>query len=91
MTITLYFKQNSVSLLSYGHQTTLLKREMVEREMVEKEVQRMRTKKKRKRKVLIPKNNEKEKLFTHPSFLIAPLKHSTNETHCWEKKLCKEI
>lgn len=33
-----------------------------------------------------PQKQWKEKLFTHPSFLIAPLKHSTNETYCWFKK-----
>lgn len=38
----------------------------------------------------LQKQQKGKKLFTHPSLLISPLKHSTNETHCW-KELCKEI
>lgn len=40
--------------------------------------------------VISENNKRKKKLFTHISFLIAPLKHSANETLCW-KELCKEI
>lgn len=88
--IALYFKQISVSLLSYGHRTTLLKRAMLEKQerasrtrakMLGSSPKTTKGKKEKKRK---------KKLFTHPSFLIAPLKHSTNETYCW-KESCKEI
>lgn len=80
----LYFQHTSVSLLSYGHRTPLLRRGKV---VKEERVVRMRNKKeKKKENPYLLKWQKEKKLFTHPSFLITPLKHSTNETHCWEKR-----
>lgn len=91
LTKLLYLERTCVYLflLSYGHQTMLLRRAMAEKQ---EKAARLRTKQYKPLSVgVISKNDKrKKKLFTHPSFLIAPLKHSTNETHCW-KESCKEI